>query len=91
MGTAFGQNVQIMVLGAIGVALNLQKNFSGNVGKTEQHLLCLPALSACLPCFVPSTSHCSSKWIFVAATHSRHDQNLRFSKSTSRIKNFYSV
>ncbi len=29
-----------------------------------------PTLSACLLCFVPATSACSSKWIFVTATHS---------------------
>jgi hypothetical protein len=33
------------------------------------YIVGLPALSACLLCFVPATSACSSEWIFVAANN----------------------
>jgi len=35
IATAFGKNVPNMVLGAKAVALNMQQNFSKNVGETE--------------------------------------------------------
>jgi hypothetical protein len=38
-------------------------------------LVSKPALPACLLCFVPSTSPCSSEWIFLAASNNTNYPN----------------
>jgi hypothetical protein len=58
-----------------GFVIFWQKDFGAKaahkmlVKLTPACLVSPPALSACLFCFVPATSTCSSKWIFATATN----------------------